>query len=144
MDVANSVSAYRSGLGAAMADEVTYPYAYVAWVRKLAHYAGQDCDECPGAKRCCAVYAARCHYGKGFDVSQEIFPCGLSPEKGMTAEEVLEACHESHPHRKEAGQRCAGCGKPIKDSHRLCHVCRKRRERERANAGDATQAEEGS
>ena len=126
-----------------MADEVTYPYAYVAWVRQLAHYAGQDCDECPGVERCYAVYAARCQYRKGLDVSQEVFPCGLSPEKGMTAEEVLRSLGESHS-RGTTGQHCAQCGKSIRGHHRLCYACRKRGERERANARDAAQAEAGS
>ena len=125
-------------------NEGTYPYAYVAWVRKLAHYAGQDCGECPGAERCYAVYAARCqHAHKGVDVSQEVFPCGLSPEKGTTAEEVLRSLGESHS-RGTTGQHCAQCGKSIRGRHRLCYACRKRREHERAKAGDAAQAETGS
>jgi len=120
-----------------------YPYAYVAWVRKLAHYTGQNCDECPGVERCYSAYDARCQYDKGVDVSQEVFPCGLSPEKGTTVEEVLGSLGESHS-RGTTGRQCAQCGKSVGGHHRLCYACEKRRERERAKARDTAQAEAGS
>jgi ribosomal protein L40E len=98
---------------------------------KLAHSARCQtcpihvCETCPVELLCRAIYDRRCHDERGTCLD-DVFPCGMRPARGFSAETVLRqlgASNRGESRREHEMLRCVDCGAEVTWGAKRCHKC---------------------